>query len=141
MNPDGLESSQLGDCSSVNGRYNANGYDLNRNFPDLFICMSDPYQVETKSVIKWLENNTFVLSANFHGGSLVANYPYDNNAQSVSTNTPTNDDDVFRNLAKTYSFNHLTMRNSPCGYFQDGITNGGMTLSRLDFDYDFKIKI
>ena len=58
------------------------------------------------------------------GGALVANYPYDNNANSVPTYSITNDDDVFRNLAKTYSFNHLTMRNSQCGYFADGITNG-----------------
>ena len=56
---------------------------------------------------------------------MVANYPYDNNAASVAANTPTNDDDVFRNLAKTYSFNHPTMRNSPCKFFKDGITNGG----------------
>ncbi len=128
MNPDGLESSSLNDCYSVNGRYNALGYDLNRNFPDLFKCMTDTFQPETKAVMNWLENNTFVLSANFHGGALVANYPYDNNAASVAANTPTNDDDVFRNLAKTYSFNHLTMRNSPCGYFADGITNGGLNL-------------
>ena len=67
MNPDGYEKSQVGDCSSVNGRYNANGYDLNRNFPDVFQCMSDTFQPETLAVMKWLENNSFVLSANFHG--------------------------------------------------------------------------
>ena len=67
MNVDGYEKSQVGDCSSVNGRYNANNYDLNRNFPDLFQCMSDTFQPETLAVMRWLENNTFVLSANFHG--------------------------------------------------------------------------
>ena len=67
MNPDGFEMSTLGECSSVNGRYNANGYDLNRNFPDLFTCMPDAFQPETKAVMAWLENNTFILSANFHG--------------------------------------------------------------------------
>ena len=67
MNVDGYERSQVGDCSSVNGRYNANNYDLNRNFPDLFQCMPDQFQPETLAVMRWLENNTFVLSANFHG--------------------------------------------------------------------------
>ena len=63
---------------------------------------------------------------NYLGGSIVVNYPYDNNAASVPTNTPSNDDDVFRSLAKTYSFNHPTMRKDPCGEgFKDGITNGG----------------
>ena len=28
MNPDGLESALIGDCTGFTGRYNANGYDL-----------------------------------------------------------------------------------------------------------------
>ena len=36
LNPDGWESSREGDCKSVIGRFNANGVDLNRNFPDPF---------------------------------------------------------------------------------------------------------
>ena len=68
LNPDGFEVSKVGDCLSVNGRYNANGFDLNRNYPDLFECNKDPMQPETKAVIGWLQNNDFVLSANFHGG-------------------------------------------------------------------------
>ena len=64
----GFEISTVGDCYSVNGRFNANQFDLNRNFPDLFECNTDPVQPETQAVMNWLANNDFVLSANFHGG-------------------------------------------------------------------------
>ena len=128
MNPDGFESSIIGDCTSVNGRYNANGYDLNRNFPDYFECNYDSIQPETQSVINWLNSNEFILSANFHGGSMVVNYPFDNIKYTAvyPYYSATSDDDVFRSISLNYSVNHPTMRSSPCGYdvFKNGITNG-----------------
>ena len=61
------------------GRNNAEGYDLNRNFPDYFVSNSEiPTQPETRSVMDWVAERQFVLSATLHGGALVANYPYDN---------------------------------------------------------------
>ena len=79
MNPDGFEESQEGECQGSKGRYNARGFDLNRNFPDYFeknyIKESQP---ETKAVMDWIEKIPFVLSANLHGGALVASYAFDN---------------------------------------------------------------
>ena len=57
-------------------RYNTNGFDLNRNFPDYFHKNDDPIQPETAAVMKWISDQQFVLSANLHGGALVATYPY-----------------------------------------------------------------
>lgn len=81
MNPDGFEVSREGECSSGPGRTNANGIDLNRNFPDFFA--PEKYnpateQPETHAVRLWTDKIPFVLSANLHGGALVASYPFDN---------------------------------------------------------------
>ncbi|KAG1953018.1 carboxypeptidase M [Pimephales promelas] len=131
MNPDGFESSDR-DCINSVGRYNKNGVDLNRNFPDAFESNTEQeIEKEVSAVMDWLKTETFVLSANLHGGAVVASYPYDNSnrgselqgGQSISP-----DDDVFIHLAKTYSYNHTEMHNAnSCSDFigfDHGITNG-----------------
>jgi carboxypeptidase D len=66
------------------GRYNAKGIDLNRDFPDRFDqriiekLYGAKRQPETLAVMEWIKSNPFVLSANLHGGAVVASYPYDN---------------------------------------------------------------
>ncbi|CAH2277862.1 Carboxypeptidase M [Pelobates cultripes] len=124
MNPDGFESS-ASTCESLTGRYNKNNYDLNRNFPDAFQRNLAPIQPETKAVMDWLQTETFVLSANFHGGAMVASYPYDN--ANSSTNRISPDNDVFIYLAKLYANTHATMyKGTVCSTdsFPNGITNG-----------------
>lgn len=64
----------------------------------------------------------FVLSANFHGGTLVANYPFDSNPERRSRYTAAPDDKLFIHLAKVYSYAHKEMYKS--GSFKEGITNG-----------------
>jgi carboxypeptidase D len=112
MNPDGYEKSEVGDCMSDNGRANANGVDLNRNFPDQFETRnnSKKQEPETIAVMKWLRSYPFVLSANLHGGSFVANYPFDDNKENeggLYSKCP--DDEVFRHLALVYSLVRLTI--------------------------------
>jgi len=54
--------------------------------------------------MKWIKSYPFVLSANLHGGSLVANMPYDDNPTHTNGQPyPTPDDEVFKMLALTYS--------------------------------------
>jgi carboxypeptidase D len=100
MNPDGWELAKEYDCDGVLGRYNANNFDLNRNFPDLFDPARVQVQPETQGIMDWLESVHFVLSANFHGGALVVNYPYDNYKNSLlPMESLTADNDVFRSIA------------------------------------------
>ncbi|XP_034765116.2 carboxypeptidase M-like isoform X1 [Acipenser ruthenus] len=126
MNPDGFEMSVPGACSGVDGRYNKNGVDLNRNFPDLFSINQVTREPETLAVMRWTDMETFVLSANLHGGAVVAAYPYDNNMSGKSRYTKSPDDDVFRYLASIYSINHRRMfKGNLCKMsFPGGVVNG-----------------
>lgn len=81
MNPDGFEMATEGQCQVGEGRGNANGFDLNRNFPDFFAANNfeqSKEQPETRAVRLWIDQIPFVLSGNLHGGALVASYPFDN---------------------------------------------------------------
>jgi len=151
MNPDGFEVALEGYCQGGRGRYNARGFDLNRNFPDYFKQNTKTPQPETEAVKRWIHQIPFVLSANLHGGALVASYPFDNTHNSilssfVSTPSLTPDDDVFKYLAESYSFNHKTMyKGSPCKDgsqgFVNGTTNGAawypLTGGMQDYNYVF----
>ena len=115
MNPDGNNDGR---------RTNANFVDLNRDFPDQFV---DPVNTpagrepETQAVMNWTDAHHFIMSANFHTGALVVNYPYDGNEQGSNTYSPTLDDDLFIDLSLAYSVHNLPMYN---GAFPQGITNG-----------------
>ncbi|XP_026313538.1 carboxypeptidase D isoform X2 [Hyposmocoma kahamanoa] len=133
MNPDGYEQSFEGDHTSLRGRGNAHDVDLNRNFPDQFGATADNkvQEPETQAVMNWSMSTPFALSANLHGGALVANYPYDANAEMKSgIENPSPDQPVFLHLAHTYSDTHHKMHlGQPCKEvpnerFPEGITNG-----------------
>uniref|UniRef100_A0A8I3RZK0 Carboxypeptidase M n=1 Tax=Canis lupus familiaris TaxID=9615 RepID=A0A8I3RZK0_CANLF len=131
MNPDGFEAVRKPDCFYSNGRENSNHYDLNRNFPDAFEPNDVSRQPEAAAVMAWLEAETFVLSANLHGGALVASYPFDNGVPATGTShsrSLTPDDDVFQHLAHVYASRNPTMKKGDqCKDkmdFPNGITNG-----------------
>ena len=123
VNPDGF----------VHGtRYNASGYDLNRSFPDgaeesIGTLFEGPPMdtagrpPETVALMQWSAAHNFILAATFHSGSLVANYPYDNDGHGSSF-SPTEDQDVFLWLAESYASHNPAMWNST--EFTNGITNG-----------------
>uniref|UniRef100_A0A914WXU1 Peptidase M14 carboxypeptidase A domain-containing protein n=1 Tax=Plectus sambesii TaxID=2011161 RepID=A0A914WXU1_9BILA len=138
MNPDGYELGYPGDRIGYQGRENAMNVDLNRNFPPRFPSHKESsggteLQPETIAVMKWLTSYPFVLSVNFHGGSLVANYPYDDsNTGQDGIYSPSPDNAVFVKLAYAYARAHPTMWKTGrrCGLasngdaFLNGITNG-----------------
>ncbi|KAA0198284.1 hypothetical protein HAZT_HAZT008493 [Hyalella azteca] len=78
LNPDGFSVAKEGTCQGGQGRYNSQGFDLNRNFPDYFKSSNKNSQAETEAVKLWIARIQFVISANLHGGALVASYPFDN---------------------------------------------------------------
>ncbi|XP_069465236.1 carboxypeptidase M-like isoform X2 [Ambystoma mexicanum] len=126
LNPDGFRIATPGDCDGEQGRENLNVVDLNRNFPDFFTNNFVPREPETQAMMRWFRSETFVLSATFHGGALVAVYPYSNEQPGVGKETDCPDEDVFKHLAKTYSFTHPKMhKGNICGeIFPQGIVKG-----------------
>lgn len=73
-NPDGTYRTGNTIVSPV--RFNANNKDLNRNFPDP-LQPDIITEKETRDMISFLGERRFVLSANFHSGAEVVNYPWD----------------------------------------------------------------
>jgi hypothetical protein len=75
-NPDGTYSDCNGDLSRAK-RYNANNEDLNRDFQTIFNFEKTSFQPETEAMQKFAEKHHFTMSANFHAGDEVVNFPWD----------------------------------------------------------------
>nr|XP_045582871.1 carboxypeptidase E-like [Procambarus clarkii] len=171
LNPDGWQlATDTGARDYLKGRANNNSVDLNRDFPDLDRIMysnearhimhnnhlmdqlrdlDHQPQPETWAAMKWIMSTPFVLSANLHGGDLVANYPYDasrSGAAQEYAHSP--DDSTFRHLAQVYASRHPRMSDPhrpPCtsgdySFGPDGgVTNGAAWYSvrggMQDFNY------
>lgn len=110
MNPDGSDMKQRG---------NANYVDLNRNFPDIVRDTESKPQgraVENQHVMKFQASRHFALSANFHGGTIVVNYPWDSKYELHPL------DAFIKELSQDYADLNPDMRSSQ--EFPGGITNG-----------------
>ena len=111
MNPDGAAAKRRG---------NARWTDLNRDFPDFTTTdnSNEPKgrQPETQAIMKLQADHKFALSANFHGGSVVVNYPWDTHSEDAPLT------DLIVDLSKEYASFNEPMRTS--SRFQDGIVNG-----------------
>ncbi len=126
-NPDGTYRS--GD-NTVDGavRYytdangNPNGPDPNRNFPDPEDGDhpdGEPWWTETVAMMDFAETHSIDLSANFHGGIEVVNYPWDTWARRHV------DDAWLIHISRAYA--NAAQAASPPGYMtalNNGITNG-----------------
>lgn len=115
MNPDGFERGS---------RFNADGYDLNRWFPDF--TDEDPNTTdgrppEVQAVMKLFQENRFDLAINFHGGELCVNIPWD----SIPNADPRHrysDDRLMYDVAREYADLHPTMHDNH--RFDRGVTYG-----------------
>ncbi|MBI9030597.1 carboxypeptidase regulatory-like domain-containing protein [bacterium] len=120
-NPDGLYTSN---DETINGatRYNANGVDLNRNYPGVNGDPNpddNPVQVENIAMMNFAQDHRFTMSANSHSGAVVVNYPWDTWPRLHP------DDNWYQHVSRIYA--DTVQENAPSPYmtdFDDGITNG-----------------
>jgi hypothetical protein len=110
-NPDG----------NANGtRYNAEGFDLNRSFPD---PVDDPINdptgrpTEVRHMMNFQAAHNVVLGSNFHTGALVVNYPWDS-----MDGEYTPDNAMVRDFALGYAVLNPPMYNNP--EFPHGVVIG-----------------
>ena len=133
-NPDGTYH---GGNNTVYGatRENGNHVDLNRHFPD-FDDGPHPdgasyYQDECQWMMDLAQEHLFTMSANYHGGAEVMNYPWD-------TYQPIHADDAWWQLV-CHEYANLTheVSNNYMTDYNNGITNGyawyTITGSRQDY--------
>ena len=125
-NPDGTYhggNNTVGDAK----RENANGVDLNRNYPDPHSGPhpdGKPHQSETEWFMQFAQDIPFVMAANYHGGSEVMNYPWDNSY------TLHADDDWWKvvcheyaDLCHDHNPNYMVLYDEDA---EDGIINGAL---------------
>ena len=121
FNPDGTYNAGNHTVAGAT-RFNANGVDLHRNFPD---PDDGPHpdgrawQAETMAMMDLAANHRFILSANFHGGAEVVTYPWDTWPQAHA------DEAWYVDICRAYADSAHVY--SPAGYMtqlDDGIYNG-----------------
>jgi hypothetical protein len=121
-NPDGtFYGGNNSVASAIRG--NTNGVDLNRNFPDPSHGEhpdDEVWQTETQAMMNFMSQHHFIMSANFHGGIELVNYPWDCWSKRHA------DDAWFYSISKEYadSAQHYGPANYFTGIDGSGFTNG-----------------
>lgn len=115
-NPDGTYRNGNYIVSPV--RFNANGWDLNRNFPDPDVP-GFTRQKETLEMMSFLAEHRFALSANFHSGEEVVNFPWDRWPVEHA------DNDWFYAISRAWADTvHLYSGPGYMNYLDNGVTKG-----------------
>ena len=112
-NPDGTYHNSGSNTSVTQARRgNGNNVDLNRNYPDNVQGAhtdGNAYQTETLAFMAMADANHFVIAANFHGGTELVNYPFDNAYVSQYTHP---DGNWYEHISVEYATNAQTDANS-----------------------------
>ena len=120
-NPDGTYYPDNDQSVTRSIRQNANGINLNRDFPDP--AGGEPDDTtgrarETRAMMELLREERFTLSANIHSGEEVVNYPWDH------TYSLHADDDWYRFISREYADEARAVDPDYMANFENGITNG-----------------
>ncbi|MCI4444250.1 MAG: T9SS type A sorting domain-containing protein [Lentimicrobium sp.] len=141
-NPDGSYKTAGNDILNSTGntatRANANGVDLNRNYPDPIGGIHPDglaYQPETLAFLSFEQTRNFVLAANYHGGAEVVNFPWDTSTSATGASAVSihPHDSYFRYISQEYAQSAQTVDGN-LGYLDDvygtgqfpGTTNGAI---------------
>lgn len=134
-NPDGTYRSSNTQISSwYSTRYNQAGDDLNRSYPIAGQPVAKSYPPEVQAMMDFGAEHHFTLSANFHGGAEVVNYPWDTWTTIQRAHADQSWWDyigrVYADTCHTVSANYMMDENN-------GVTEGGdwyvITGSRQDY--------
>jgi hypothetical protein len=120
-NPDGSYSRNDGTSLTLAVRGNGQSMDLNRDFPEATRAEPDDTtgrEAETRSMMIFLREKRFTLSANLHSGEEVVNYPWDGHPDLIV------DDDWYRFISREYADEARAVDPLYMATFENGITNG-----------------
>ena len=118
-NPDGTY--RTGNTITIPTRFNSGGFDLNRNFPDP-LDTSIEVPKENQDMIRFMRAHNFVLSANFHAGAEVVNYPWDRYLSRFHA-----DDAWFNSISRAYADTvHKYSTPVYMDFMDNGVTRGAV---------------
>ena len=120
-NPDGSYYPDNDHSLGQSRRVNAEGFDLNRNFPDPSPAEPDDTTgrpPENQAMMLFLREHLFTLSANIHSGAEVVNYPWDHTCDLHA------DDAWYRFISREYADEARAVDPEYMALWENGITNG-----------------